>query len=108
MEHAAHEAVHRDSHAAAPGRDVAGRDGSGGGSSPTELSTSTSPATFGVAMRAHIGERVEHAERPAHQQHRHRLQIGDQFGDVLPAPARLVARAGTSDSPWPRGSNATT
>ena len=44
-----------------------------------------------IAMRPNIGERVEHPERPAHQQNRHRLQIGDQFGDVLAAPAGLVA-----------------
>ena len=91
-EHAGDEAVHGDG-VRQPGSRALGRRASGGGSSPTELSTSTSPA-IQVAVCAHIGQRIQHAERPAHQQHRRRREIGDQFGDVLAAPVRFVAAVG--------------
>ena len=42
-------------------------------------------------MTAHIGERIEHAQRPSHHERRHRFQICDQFGDILPSPTRLIA-----------------
>ncbi len=53
------------------------------------------PRQFRIAMRMHVGERVEHPQRPAHEQHRPRLQFGDQFGALAPHRAfRQVQRLG--------------
>ena len=86
QEHPAHEVGHRHAGRAAAAR---ARDARlGGGSSPTELSTSTSPASRASPWYVHIGQSVEHAERPADQQHRRRAEPGQQLGDVLSAAGR--------------------
>ena len=48
------------------------------------------PGEQPVAMRVHIGERIQHAQRPGDHDDRHRGQVGDQFGDVLRPPVRLI------------------
>ena len=109
VEHALHEAPHL--HLARESRAAAGRGrggATGGGSSPTELSISTSPATRGVAVLRDVGQAIQHAERPADQHHGLVAEPGDQLGDVLPAAEMVVAGGRDLASPWPRGSRATT
>ncbi len=79
----------------------------GAGFSPTELSISTSPASLRAARLVDIGQRIQHAERPA-DDHDLARQAGQKLADIRPPPVLVVAGGVISESPWPRGSNSTT